>query len=252
MDIPTTEDVICVIPARWGSTRFPGKAIAEIEGSPMIQWVVRRAMEAEEIDAVYVATDDERILDAVEPGPAEGIITSKDHTSGSDRVAEVARDHSADIVVNVQGDEPLTSSRGLDRGIRALKRDPEADVTTFAYQGGKTEYHNPDNVKIVRDHNDRALYFSRSPIPHNESVPETVLVHIGIYIYRYEALIEFTESQSAPLETSEDLEQLRLMQKGKTYKIVELEEPTVGVDRPEDVEKVENELGRRGEEDLLQ
>ncbi len=236
------DEVLAVIPARYGSTRFPGKPLAKIKGRPMIHWVVEAAASAEEIDTVVVATDDRRIYDAVEPTTAEPVMTSSEHSSGSDRVAEVAKKYeSAEIILNVQGDEPLIESSVLDRGVRAL-RDSEAGVATYKAPCPAADVENPDVVKVVCRADGRALYFSRSTIPHQRGCTPEYLQHVGIYLYRRAPLLEFVKTEPSSLERAEELEQLRLLENGHDILTVPLSEATVGVDRPEDIPLVEERL----------
>ncbi len=239
--------VVAIIPARYGSTRFPGKPLADVGGRPLIRRVVDRAVAAEEIDRVIVATDDERIVEVVEGTPARGAMTSSDHSSGSDRIAEVAREIKADIVVNIQGDEPLIKPGDLDRGVRRMVENPDQPVVTYRAPCPEEEVENPDVVKVVADKFDQALYFSRSPLPYRRGEATAVYQHVGIYIYRHNYLLEYTSREATPLERAESLEQLRVLENGDDILLVELEEPTVGVDRPEDVEKVEAILAQTGD-----
>ncbi len=236
-------EVLGVIPARYGSTRFPGKPLAEIKGRPMIYWVIEAAEQAAEIDQVVVATDDERILEAVKSTPARGQMTSADHTSGSDRVAEVAADSDAEIIVNVQGDEPLIKGEQLDRGVRGLKQNHGLPVATFKAPCPESEYDDHDVVKVVTRSDGRALYFSRSlvPFPRGE-IKHEVYKHIGIYLYRRSALLDFVSNSPSQLEKIESLEQLRLLENGQEILVIDLPEPTLGVDRPDDIPPVEERL----------
>jgi 3-deoxy-manno-octulosonate cytidylyltransferase (CMP-KDO synthetase) len=241
----TEPEVLGVIPARYDSSRFPGKPLAEILGRPMVQWVVEAAEQAETIDRVIVATDDERIADAVDAFGGTYRMTPRDCPSGSDRVARVAEEVESDYVVNIQGDEPLIRGAQLDRGIENTVGDEEAVVGSFMASCPEDELDNPDCVKVVVDRDGRALYFSRASIPHPRNEPETVYQHIGIYIYRSDYLLTYRDWEPTPLERTESLEQLRVLEHGDTIRMTELEEATVGVDRPEDVERVESILRDR-------
>ncbi len=234
-------EVIAVVPARWGSTRFPGKALAEIAGKPMVLRVVEGVAGASTIERVFVATDDERIADAVRETPATPVMTPSDLSSGSDRVARVVRDRPADIVVNVQGDQPLIRGEALDRGVEALREDPGADLVSFMAPCPEGDVEDPDRVKVVVDRDNRALYFSRSPVPYRRS-EGSVYVHGGVYVYRKETLMAFTDWEPTPLESAESLEQLRVLERGGTIRMVQLEEIPPEVDRPEDVDLVEARL----------
>lgn len=240
-------EVLGVIPARYGSTRFPGKPLAKILGRPMIEWVVEAVSSAEEIDEVIVATDDERISDAVESFGGSAEMTPEDCPSGSDRVAHVLERHDSEYVVNIQGDEPLIDGEDLDRGIiNAIEEG--ADVGSFMAPCPPENRDNPDRVKVVTDRKNRALYFSRSPVPYDREDTNQFFQHIGIYIYRSDYLLTYRDRDPTPLERAESLEQLRVLEHGDTIQMTELDEPTVGVDRPEDVEKVEDILRDRGYE----
>lgn len=234
--------VVAIIPARYASQRFPGKPIAEIHNRPLIEWVVDKADSARSIEQVIVATDDERIMEVVQNTSARGVMTSSDHRSGSDRIAAVAEQIEAEIVVNVQGDEPLIKPENLDRGVEKIKSNPEAPVVTFKAPCPGDEIDDPDVVKVVTDGQERALYFSRSPLPYRRQASPVVYQHVGIYIYRQDYLLEYTNRKPTPLEEAESLEQLRILENGDDILLVEIEEPTVGVDRPGDIEKVEDKL----------
>lgn len=238
--------VIAVIPARYGSTRYPGKPLATILDRPMIEWVVEGVGQSRRIDRVLVATDDRRIHEAVQSTDATPVMTSSDHASGSDRVAEVARSRECDILVNVQGDEPLVEGRELDRGIEALIDQPEVPVASFYAPCPPEQHEDPDAAKVVLDRRRRALYFSRSPIPFDRSSSATLYQHVGIYVFRRDYLLRFQAREPTPLERAERLEQLRVLEHGDPIQMVPLEEPTIGVDRPGDVERVEEKLRERG------
>lgn len=237
-----TDRVVAVIPARYESSRFPGKPLAEILDRPMIEWVIDGVGESELIDEVLVATDDERIYEAVEPTPARPVMATGDISSGSDRVAVAVESEPADIVLNVQGDEPLVEGSMLDEGIRAMQADPDAEMGTFMTPASGDQYENPDDVKVVVDDDNRALYFSRAPIPHRRSEVAGVNLHLGIYLYRREFLLAFSRMDPTPLERTEELEQLRALENGASIKVVPVETTTMGVDRPGDIERVEKYL----------
>ncbi len=251
---------IAVIPARFASTRFPGKPLALIDGRPMIWHVYQRCLRAKRIDATFVATDDERILREVGRWGGEAVMTRRDHPSGTDRVAEVAGGLSAEIVVNVQGDEPLIDPTMIDALIEALQCSEEVGMTTPVTRvKNRDELFDPTVAKVVRDARGCALYFSRSPIPFVrdhpffspgddpsatvEWPPDLPLFrHIGIYAYRRKALLEFCRLSPSPLEEAEKLEQLRALENGIPILTVEVAYDGIGVDTPEDLKEVERRL----------
>jgi 3-deoxy-manno-octulosonate cytidylyltransferase (CMP-KDO synthetase) len=231
-----------VIPARYGSTRLPGKPLLRSTGKYLIQHVYERARRARAADRVIVATDDTRILSAVESFGGVAVMTRKDHPSGTDRVAEVAAGLDADAVINLQGDEPLLDPDGLDLLAGLLASDPAADVATLAAPIRDREtYLSPNAVKVVCDDRGRALYFSRSPIPFVRdgapdfsTDPPRFLLHLGVYAYRREALLRLAASPPHPLELSEKLEQLRVLGLGGTIRVGIVGSAHRGVDTPDD------------------
>jgi 3-deoxy-manno-octulosonate cytidylyltransferase (CMP-KDO synthetase) len=233
---------VIVIPARWASTRFPGKPLAMIAGVSLIQRVYERAVRARRAAAVYVATDDARIAEHVESFGGRVLQPEGDFQSGTDRIAAALRllGDSYDAAINVQGDEPLIDPEVIDRLISALS---ESDMTTLGCPlFTDDEFQARDIVKVVTDLTGHALYFSRAPIGSRD----TALRHIGIYGYRAEALQRFTALPPAPLERAESLEQLRALQNGLRIRVLQTSKPHLGVDRPEDVWRVESELARGG------
>ena len=248
-----------MIPARWGSTRFPGKPLANIRNKPMVQWVVERVKKAPSISDVIVATDDQRIYDAVRNFGGRAEMTSLKHFSGSDRVAEVAGREKCDIVVNVQGDEPLIPPENLDLVVQSLNNDPSLQVSTLKIKiRHLKDITDPNIVKVVTDSRGMALYFSRSPIPYDrdgmdgcerggskapaEYCPAAAFKHIGVYAYRKTFLLEFTGWEASPLEQIEKLEQLRILERGGNIKVEETFLDSLGVDVPEDIMKIEQAL----------
>jgi 3-deoxy-manno-octulosonate cytidylyltransferase (CMP-KDO synthetase) len=233
---------VAVIPARWASTRFPGKPMAELAGEPMIVHVVRRASEAGSIDHVIVATDDDRIAAAAEGAGAEAVMTGE-CPSGTDRVAvAIASREEWEIVVNVQGDEPLLSGDNIDILVDGLKADDEVRMTTLCRPLEPERAEDPNAVKVVRDSRSRALYFSRSPIPyprHREAAWKLWRLHLGIYGFRRDALAEFVALPPSDLEQAEGLEQLRALENGMPILVLDAPHPAFGVDTPEDLERVE-------------
>ncbi len=235
--------VVVLIPARYASTRLPGKALAEIAGKPMIAHVWRRAREARGIDRVLVATDDSRVAAAVEDEGGEAVMTRPDHASGTDRIAEVARDLAAEIVVNVQGDLPMLDPGLVESAVDALRGGPGADGTapvmsTLATPLEPAERAREQVVKVVLDRFGDALYFSRLPVPWGEG--EAGLRHIGVYAYRRPFLLEFAGLPPTPLERRERLEQLRVLEHGRRIRVavVETRDSMIEVDTPEDLERV--------------
>ncbi|MEO0192010.1 MAG: 3-deoxy-manno-octulosonate cytidylyltransferase [candidate division WOR-3 bacterium] len=237
---------LAVIPARFGSRRFPGKPLVKILDKPMIQWVWEAVSKSTSITSAVIATDDERIArTAVEFG-ARVVMTSPDHPSGSDRVAEVARRARVGFIVNIQGDEPLLEPSVIDAVVEALHRDSEADITTPVTQIEEEEARNPDVVKVVVDRKGRALYFSRALIPYPARHQTTFLRHIGIYAFRKYALLSFVQHGPSTLERIEGLEQLRALEMGLKIRAVQVKFRSCSVDRPEDVPVVERLLTERG------
>lgn len=253
-----------IIPARFSSTRFPGKPLVPLLGRPMIQHVYARARQARMVEGVWVATDDLRIARAVEGFGGRVVMTSSEHSTGTHRVLEAARIVGGDPVVNLQGDEPLIRPEQVDLVIQALEDDPEADVATLRVQStDPREIGDPNCVKVVTDYRQHALYFSRSPIPFyreteardlqgREAVPcwGAVWVHVGIYAYRQRALEVISSLPPAPWEEAESLEQLRFLYWGLRVRVVPTSHRTVGVDIPEDVARAERlmqaELAQEG------
>ncbi|HEV7843847.1 MAG TPA: 3-deoxy-manno-octulosonate cytidylyltransferase [Pyrinomonadaceae bacterium] len=248
---------VAIIPARYSSTRFPGKPLVEILGRPMIIRVVERALSAQNIARAIVATDDRRILDAVRQAGFEAVMTSPAHRSGSDRLAEVAASlDDADVIVNVQGDEPLISPRTIELAVDELINADEAlMVTTCEAITRASDVVSTDVVKVIVDRGGRALYFSRSPIPYPrdavqqhgslsaalENDPQLLKLfrkHTGLYAYRRSFLLEYAGWPQTELERTEALEQLRALERGVTIKVVETDEPSIGVDTVEDLERV--------------
>jgi 3-deoxy-manno-octulosonate cytidylyltransferase (CMP-KDO synthetase) len=239
---------VAVIPARYASTRFPGKPLAEIAGRPMIEHVYRRAADAPGIDAVVVATDDERVASAVERFGGIARMTGSHHRTGMDRIAEVARDLHCSIVVNVQGDEPLVDPSAISLMIDALRGDADLQMATLRTPIRLEEdYASPHVVKVVVGGNGDALYFSRAPIPFHRGGPPADLPrqggiyaykHLGLYAYRREFLIRLAALPQTALEQAESLEQLRALEHGHRIRAVETEHDSIGVDTPADLERV--------------
>jgi 3-deoxy-manno-octulosonate cytidylyltransferase (CMP-KDO synthetase) len=245
---------IGVIPSRWGSTRFPGKSLAPVGGKPLLAWVVERARQARRLAEILVATDDARIAAAAESFGVAVALTSPDHPSGTDRIAEAIRGRDADVVVNVQGDEPLIDPALIDRVAGTLLDAADWDMATAAAPiRTAEELHNSDVVKVVRARDGRALYFSRSVIPHvrgaaagHPPAPGAHFRHIGLYGYRRAFLERLVREPPCALENLEKLEQLRALDLGCRMAVLECEAFGIGVDSPADVPKAEALLRRAG------
>jgi len=230
---------IGIIPARYGSTRFPGKCLVSIAGKPLVQWVVERAKKAKSLSEVIVATDDERIARAVRA--ARTVMTSPDHPSGTDRLAEVAAQIECDIVVNIQGDEPLIGVEMIDEMVRVLDQSAIPMATWAQKISDPRDIENPHVVKVVFDKHGDALYFSRWPVPYvrEKNEPVEFYRHFGIYAYRRDFLLRYVKLPQTPLEKAEKLEQLRALENGYKIRVLLTEHESIGVDTPEDVAKVE-------------
>ncbi|MBN1269017.1 MAG: 3-deoxy-manno-octulosonate cytidylyltransferase [Kiritimatiellae bacterium] len=246
--------ILGVIPSRYGSTRLPGKSLVPLCGKPLVQWVYERAKQARALDELVVATDDQRIADAVARFGGKAVMTRSDHPSGTDRVAEAAASMQADIVVNVQGDEPLIDPRAIDAVCRAMDEDASWDMATPAAPvRTEAEIGDPAVVKVVWDQEGRALYFSRSPIPFvrekgGDAAGADPLYwrHIGLYAYRRGFLEKLVGTPPCALEEAEKLEQLRALHIGARMKVVKVDAVGPSVDTPEDVAKAERALKAAG------
>jgi 3-deoxy-manno-octulosonate cytidylyltransferase (CMP-KDO synthetase) len=253
--------IVAIIPARFGSTRLPGKPLSDIHGKPMIQHVHERVLRARGLDRVLVATDDERIAAAVRGFGGEAVMTSTAHATGTDRLAEAVVRTEATIVVNVQGDEPLVDPTGIEAALRPLREDPALPMSTLSLPlTDVEEMLSPAVVKVVANANGDALYFSRSPIPHvrqrgtdprgaaADAVRRSLArKHVGLYVYRREALLRLASLPPSLLEEAEGLEQLRALHDGMTIRVVPVEgESGLAVDTPQDLERVRALLARRG------
>jgi len=246
--------MVGVIPARWGSTRFPGKSLHPLLGRPLIQWVIARAQQARTLARVLVATDDERIAAAARQAGAEAVLTRPDHPSGTDRVAEAVRGIPADVVVNIQGDEPLIEPALIDALGRTLADGADWDMATAA--APLTEPRDADQpsvVKVVCARDGRALYFSRAAIPFRrekgagaEGRDGLYYRHVGVYAYQRGFLEQLVATPPCALEQAEKLEQLRALWLGGRLKVLAVRETGIGVDTPQDVGRVEAEMRRRG------
>ena len=237
--------VLCVIPARYASTRLPGKPLKDIAGKPMVVRVYERASQAGLVNETLVATDDERIKTAVEAAGGKAMLTRADHATGTDRLAEVAEVYpDVDLIVNVQGDEPLIEPGLIDQLAGLFANEPDLKMATVKTEmKDEAEQKNPNNVKVVCDKAGYALYFSRSLMPYPRKGGCPVYKHIGIYAYRRDFLLHYAKMEPTPLEQAESLEQLRAMENGYRIKVVETKAKFVGVDTVEDLERV-NEIYR--------
>jgi 3-deoxy-manno-octulosonate cytidylyltransferase (CMP-KDO synthetase) len=239
--------VVVVIPARYGSTRLPGKPLVMLAGKPMIQRVYERAKMAERADRVIIATDDERIVKAVEAFGGEASMTRREHRTGTERVAEVAAREEGDVFVNVQGDEPLLDPKAIDVAVNALMEEAQASISTVATPiKTPRDIMDPNVVKAVLDFDGNAIYFSRAPIPWVRDTASKIQVrhlkHLGLYVFQRDALLEYPTLPQGELERIEHLEQLRWMENGWKIRVAEVEHDAVSVDVPEDVARVERLL----------
>ena len=241
--------VVAVIPARYGSTRLPAKPLADICGKPMIQWVYEKAKQSKLCSRVCVATDDERVASAVRSFGGEVVMTSTEIQSGTDRMAAVAKMIPGDVFVNVQGDEPLIDGASIDDAIRPVL-EGRFDLTSLRVPVKSIEdLKNRNVVKVIVDDSNRALYFSRYPIPYSRIEPEAAKApflcsqHVGIYVYRKDTLLRMSALPVTELERAESLEQLRAMKAGIPIGVFEANFDSVGVDTPEDLEKVRSLIG---------
>ncbi len=235
-------DVIAIVPARYDSTRLPGKPLASIAGKPMIQHVYERTQEIAAVDRVLVATDDKRIADCVRGFGGEVVMTAASHPSGTDRVAEVAATLDASIIVNVQGDLPFLRAAVLNAAVDRMRQDPHLPMATVKTPlRSAAEMHNPNVVKVVTDRDGYALFFSRSPLPYwRDGEPEEGLgyKHIGLYVYRRDFLLAFAKLTPTPLERAEKLEQLRALEHGFRIAVATTQDSLgVEVDTAEDLQR---------------
>ena len=257
--------IAAVIPARYHSSRFPGKPLADICGKPMVQHVYERAKESTLVGETIVATEDTRIADVVRKFGGKVVMTSPGHRTGTERVAEVAGGIEAEIIANIQGDEPLICGEIIDEAIRPLISDESIHISTLKSPITRvSDWFNPNVVKVVTDREGFALYFSRSPIPFSHHKPEwdgrfifpeqeyedgslpsgPLYRHIGLYVYRRSLLLSISQMEPTPLETTEGLEQLRLLENGWRMKVVPIDYHPIGVDTPEDLREVREMLDR--------
>jgi 3-deoxy-manno-octulosonate cytidylyltransferase (CMP-KDO synthetase) len=234
--------ILGVIPARFASSRFPGKVLAEIAGKPMLQHVWERASMARYLPSILIATDDERVYTAARAFGAAVRMTRPDHPSGTDRVAEAASADTAEIIVNIQADEPLIDPAAIDAAILALVHDSTVEMGTLMKRiEDPVEIEDPNVVKVVTNREGDAIYFSRSPIPYTRNRAEYSMPHykhIGLYVYRRDFLLGYAALPVGPLERAEQLEQLRALENGFCIRVVETDSESLGVDTPQDLARV--------------
>jgi 3-deoxy-manno-octulosonate cytidylyltransferase (CMP-KDO synthetase) len=224
---------IAIIPARFNSTRFPGKPLVEVDGKTLIEHVYRQVEQATLVSDILVATENSRIADAVRRFGGTAVMTRDDHPSGTDRLAEAAQHLPSDaLVVNVQGDEPMIDPRDIDEAVAAARLG-DAEIVTLMTKLDPSEADDPNRVKVVTDRSGIALYFSRSKIPSRG----TCFLHLGLYVYRVDFLKKFAKLERTPLEIAEGLEQLRALEHGYRIRVVEVENESWGIDTPEDLER---------------
>lgn len=236
----TDTKVLAIIPARYASQRFPGKVLAPLGGKPLVAHTAERTARAKLVSETLVATDDDRVREALEPLGIRVVMTRPDHPSGTDRIAEAAQDHDAQIIVNVQGDEPLIEPDAIDSAIRPLIAHPEIPMATLCHTiTERRDIEDPNVVKVVCDTRGRAIYFSRCPIPYAREGFESAAYfqHVGLYVYRRDFLLEYARMKPTPLERTEKLEQLRVLENGYPIAVVETQFKSIGVDTPEDLER---------------
>ena len=240
-------EAVAVIPARYKSSRFEGKVLADIFGKPMLQYVWENAKEAKLLDEVIIACDDEKVKEVAQGFGAKVVMTAKEHLSGTDRIAEVVALMDVKVVVNIQADEPLIRPVMIDSIVDALLNDKSLDMVTLMKRiTDPEEINNPNVVKVVVDKNNFALYFSRAPIPYrakDSSVKEPIYFkHLGIYGYTKDFLFTYKNMPASILEETEKLEQLRVLSEGFKIKVLETKYETIGVDTPQDLERVKEYL----------
>jgi 3-deoxy-manno-octulosonate cytidylyltransferase (CMP-KDO synthetase) len=232
--------ILGVIPARFSSSRFPGKVLASLSSKPVLQHVYERASQARSLSSTIIATDDARVFEAARNFGAEVRITRADHSSGTDRVAEIAAAEDAAIVVNIQGDEPLIDPAAIDAAVSPLEHYSDVVMATLKKEiENPREVTDPNVVKVVTDRQGDAIYFSRCPIPFaRDGQPCRHFKHIGLYVYRRDFLLRYSALPVGPLEEAERLEQLRAIENGYKIRVVETGYESIGVDTPEDLERV--------------
>lgn len=237
--------IIAVIPARYGSTRFPGKPLVQLKGKPLIQWVIEGAKSAKLVSEIYVATDDQRIADAVTAAGGKFLMTRSECPTGTDRIYEATQNLTFDVVLNIQGDEPQITAEYIDLLAKAFIDQPGLDMATLSHPIALEDIENPNAVKVIKNANHEAIYFSRFAIPYSrEKVTGTPVCekHIGLYGYTKNFLNKFCNSEQSAIEKAESLEQLRALHLGAKIKVLSVKKPIQGVDTPEDLAKLERSL----------
>jgi len=234
--------VIAMIPARYSASRFPGKMMKDLSGKPVIVRTYLSALETNLFDAVYVVTDSDIIYKAIEAEGGKAIMSKQEHNCGSNRIAEAVADIDADIVINVQGDEPFIDGESLSKLITVFKEDVSKSIDLASLKVELTDFEeisNPNNVKVITDQNNFALYFSRSVIPYkrDEDIAVKYFKHKGVYAFRKEALMGFYRTEMTPLEAAEKIEAIRYLEVGKRIKMIETKIDSIGIDTKEDLEK---------------
>jgi 3-deoxy-manno-octulosonate cytidylyltransferase (CMP-KDO synthetase) len=261
----TQPEIVAIIPARYAATRLPGKPLLDLAGQPIIQHVYQRTAQAQMIQRVFVATDDERIAEVVRAFGGEVVMTSPRHETGTDRLAEAVGGLSAEIIVNVQGDEPFIEPATIEAAVQPLIDDPSLMMSTISEPiRNAADLFNPNVVKVVVNRVGDALYFSRAPIPFPRAIagappiidPAVMLAqfspadlrgfykHVGLYVYRRNFLLEFTGWPRASLEQLESLEQLRVLENGYRIRVVSIEQSSIGIDTPEDLARARRVLAK--------
>ncbi len=249
------QKIIGVIPARYASTRFPGKPLALIHGREMLAWVIEGVQKSRSLQEIYVATDDLRIAELAKREGAQVVMTDSNLPSGTDRVWAAVEKMDCDVIINIQGDEPLVQSVTIDSLVKVLLENSDLEMATLAHPISAEELHSLNAVKVVTDQLGRALYFSRFPIPYSRdnakhSEFSGCLKHIGMYGYRKSFLKQFCSAPQAEIEKAESLEQLRALSLGAKIQVVKVKEASFGVDVPEDIQKVENLLKNLGKSSI--
>jgi 3-deoxy-manno-octulosonate cytidylyltransferase (CMP-KDO synthetase) len=237
--------IIAVIPARFGSTRFPGKPLVKLKNKPLIQWVVEGAKTAKLVSEIYVATDDQKIADVVTSIGAKALMTRSDCPTGTDRIFEATKDLQFDVVLNIQGDEPQITAEYIDLLAKAFIDQPNLDMATLAHPISMDDIDNPNAVKVIKNVNHEAIYFSRFAIPYSREKTVDASVcekHIGLYGYSRSFLQKFCQTPQTAIEKAESLEQLRALHLGAKIKVISVARAIQGVDTPEDLAKLEKIL----------